>query len=439
MMTYDEVMTYFSANCKSNIGPNFQRRLVALKLLGNPEKEIPAVHVAGTNGKGSFTAMLSAILIKSGYRTGAFISPHLERYTERICIDGEEISREDFAAIFTEIITIVIPKLLADGLGHPNEFELLTIGGFLYFARKNVDIVVLETGLGGRNDPTVFGQTILSVIMPIGFDHCQILGNTIEAIAKEKAGIIKYRVPVVTAQQRPDVLTVLKKTAEANEAPLWQASRDYQLLEVGEDFQIFSLRTEHEDYPRLKLFLLGQYQLANASTVICACQCLREMGYNIDALALTEGLSAARWAGRMEYWALADGRGVLFDGAHNVDGIKALVEGIRRYYHKRPLVLLVGILADKAQEEMLRDLLGLSDCIFLTKPAEKRTENWAELAALAMKINPAAKVVSGENPREMLQKALAILPEKGVLCITGSLYLLGDLRRFLKENRENLS
>lgn len=435
-MTYEEVLAYFENNCRSNSQPDEARKKLMLSLLNHPEQKVPTVHVAGTNGKGSFCAMLSSVLTKAGYRTGTFISPHLVEYTERMTIDGCAISRADFAAILTGLLIRIVPQVLAAGFSHPNEFELLTMAAFVYFAQESVHLIVLETGLGGRTDPTNLGKTILSVIMPIGLDHCQILGDTIEKIAGEKAGIIKEGTPVLSAVQRPEAMAVLQQEALCRNAALTVVEPHWQRLWQRESGQKFSLQTRENNYPAIDIKLLGDYQLANCAVVVYAVEILQKMGYKISRQALLEGLAEASWAGRMEYWALKGERGVLFDGAHNSDGAQALAKSLQTLADKRPISLLLGILDDKDQKMMLKHLLSLTETVYVAKPAQKRAESWREVENYVQILKPTAVVVSDENSQRLAEKALGDLPYGGILCITGSLYLLGDLRRHLSQRCE---
>lgn len=409
---------------------------VMAEVLGDPQETLAIVHIAGTNGKGSCTAMLAEILEQAGYRVGIFTSPHLHSYTERIRINKELITEERFMALRHMVLDRTVPVLRERGMSGPKEFELLTMMALEYFAEEKVDIVVLEVGLGGRLDSTNIVNSQLSVIMSIGLDHCAILGSTVEAIAGEKAGIIKPQVPVVTAiQHEPGVMAVLEAAAAEKNSPLIRADQvHYQLLEHQQDGQTFDLITPDGRYEALHIKLIGQHQVENAAAVVLAAEALQKMGWRVTAEAIRQGLARTTWPGRMEYWPLQDkNQGILMDGAHNLAGVQVLTKGLESYFTGRPLVLLLGILDDKDQRDMLKVLLPYGEQVIITRPAESRAEHWRELKEMVQEIAPELPILVVDEVTAAVEKGLELLPENGVLCITGSLYLLGACRSYLKE------
>lgn len=408
---------------------------VMAEVLGNPQDELKIVHIAGTNGKGSCTAMLASVLQKAGYRVGVFTSPHLQSYTERIRINDELISQEEFIALHRAILAQVEPILWQKGMASPKEFELTAMMALAYFAREKVDLVLMEVGLGGRLDATNIVNSMLSIIMSIGLDHCAVLGGTVEEIASEKAGIIKPHVPVVAAMQREaGVMEVLKSAALSQESPLLRADEaDYHILVHNETGQIFDLSTPKRHYDGLKIPLLGKHQVENAATVVVAAEALQQMGWSITPDNIREGLAQTVWPGRMEYWPLEGKGDILLDGAHNFAGVQVLTQGLADYFAGRPCVFLLGILDDKDQRDMLKLLLPYGEQVIVTRPteAEERTVHWAELAKIIGEIAPDLPVMVIESIPEAIEKGLSLLEADGLLCITGSLHLLGECRNYL--------
>ena len=414
-MDYQSCLEYMSRSCARNVPGGFERTKRMAELLGNPQDRLSVIHIAGTNGKGSTAAAISSVLQQAGYRVGLFTSPHLERYEERIQINGELISEEAFAAVMTQLIEQVVPVLLEEGMHHPGEFELLTVAGWMYFQNKT-DFVVLEVGLGGTLDPTnIIKNPVLTVITPVSLDHCQILGNTVAEIAGEKAGILKWHVPLVTAPQQPEALNVILNAAEKLNVPV-TALRMEELVPVKTKMQ-------------------GAYQQMNCNTAMAAVRNLAER----DIIQLTEehltaGLQAAFWPGRMEYRELSDNRAILLDGAHNPAGISCLAENLRNMYADKEIVLFMSILDDKEQITMLKEILPLASAVVLTRPEhDQRAQNWKGMEQAVHELVPGCPCRLYEDYRVGLKEEVNRLMPGQILCITGSLYLLGDCRKLLHD------
>lgn len=414
-MDYEDCLRYLKTHCHTGVPGGLARTRRMAELLGDPQEQLRTVHIAGTNGKGSTAAALEAMLRQAGYRVGLFTSPHLERYEERIQINREQISARQFAEIMTRLVEEIIPQLEAEGMAHPGEFELLTVAGWLYFQGRT-DFVVSEVGLGGALDPTnVIGHPVLTVITPVSLDHCQILGDTVEQIAREKAGILKAGVPAVVAPQEPPALAVIRQRAAALSVPL-------TVLE----------RTARQP---VRTNLQGAYQQVNCRTALAAARNLAQRGLAVLTEAqMAAGLQQVDWPGRMEYIPLEADRGILLDGAHNRAGIGALAENLRTLYADREVVLLLSILDDKEQDVMLEQILPLAHTIVLTKPQyEARTQQWSALWQTVLALAAGRPCVRYADYREALRQTVRQLLPGQLLCITGSLYLLGDCRRLLPE------
>lgn len=390
------------------------RRLMAA--LGEPQHRFPVVLIAGTNGKGSTSALLAAIAQAAGYRTGLFTSPHLETVEERIRLDGVAISPEKLAAH--------LARVLAAAPAPPTYFEALTAAGFLAFAEERVDLAVVEVGLGGRLDATNVTEPMLSVITSIGWDHQEYLGNTLTAIAREKAGILRSGRPAVSWIGEPEPAGAVAQAAREIGAAYEESPDAVRILDIeplGWSGQRVRLATPVREYD-LQLALLGAHQAQNLGLAVRAAETLASLGFDrIDAGAIERGVAACRWPGRMEMLETLPGRRVLLDGAHNAAGAATLTSFLADL--AQPVDLLFGVLANKDAESMLAQLVPYVRRAVLTAPPGHRSRDPREMAARF----PAEVPVSIEpDPDLALQHALDLGGELLVVC--GSLYLLGEIR-----------
>ncbi len=366
-MTYEEALAFIHSVDWKGSRPGLSRITELCRLLGNPERSLRFIHIAGTNGKGSTSEMLSSILVAAGYKTGLFTSPYIESFNERMMIDGEEIPNEELAEITAE----VRPYALAME-DSPTEFEMITAIGFVYFKRHRCDYVVLECGMGGRFDSTnVIEHSVLSVITGIDLDHTALLGDTTAKIAWEKAGIIKPGIPVLFGEGDGEAETVIRAEAEEKGSRFVRTDfaeiHDIHADLDGTDFT-FGGRKVH-------INLHGLYQTRNTATVLTAVDLLRESGIPIPETAITEGLDAARWKARFEI--LSRKPLVIYDGAHNPQGITAAVENIRHYLtpltENGKILLLMGVLADKDYRTMIDLLSPLAERVYTVTPDNARS------------------------------------------------------------------
>ena len=431
-MNYNECICYLEEEVGFGSVPGLERIQALCDKLGNPERKLSVIHVAGTNGKGSAVAMLSAILQEAGYRVGTYTSPHLERYNERFLINGQEISDEAFAEEIT-LIKKLCGELAAEGKAVPTLFEIVTGAAFHYFAERKVDILVLEVGLGGKYDATnIVPAPLLSLIMSVSIDHTDFLGNSIEKIALEKAGIIKKNCPVVLYSQDEIVYNIMKDTAEENSATLYcpedaEISISSQTLEGT----IFSVKTNSFSWQDLNLPLLGSYQIPNCITVLEACSVLRERGLSLSESAIRNGLKKARWAGRMEICGKEPL--VLLDGAHNTDGILQLANSVNAYFNETKVTLILGVLGDKEYHKMAEVILPHADAVILTEPHSERKLDVFSLARSISEHN--GKIYTEKEIEAAFEKALSITPKDGIILCCGSLYMIGAMRTYIK-NRQ---
>jgi len=399
--------------------------------LGNLHLAVPCAHVAGTNGKGSTAAMLESILRSAGLRTGLYTSPHLERINERIRINGAEISDDEFASAWTRVHG-AIESLMASGklVSHPTFFECVTAMAFLAFADQKIDFAVYEVGLGGRLDSTNIVQPEVAVITPIDFDHENFLGHSIEEIAGEKAGIIKPNSRVVSAPQRPEAIAVIRRSAKKAGARLVEVEEAWQVEETAPPSEgrycatatSSVLGTELEIAPQLP----GRFQIQNAVTAATAARLLVGRGFQIANCAIEQGIANARWPGRLER--ISDRPAIYLDGAHNPGAARELRKFWDENFKSRRLFLIYGAMRDKAVDEIAGLLFPMAVCVILTQPQQSRAISASLLAEMTSTLAQNSVVIP--EPADALKRALSFASPDDVIFVTGSLFLVGDLRRF---------
>ena len=415
-MTYREAIEYINGVRWLGSKPGLERVSELLRRLGEPQKKLKFVHVAGTNGKGSCAAMLASVLRAAGYRTGLFTSPYLWRFNERMQLNGEPIGDDTLADVTARL------KPQAEAMAdHPTEFEMMTAAALLWYAEAGCDVVVLEVGLGGRFDATnVIEAPEVSVIMNIGLDHTEILGDTPEKIALEKAGIVKPGCPCVLYQQTAGVENVVRQVCAERGAPLRIA--DFSAIRPEFDSlegQVFTYKNEPYAIP-----LLGAHQLKNAAVAIEAAGVLREKGWRIEQDALEHGLYAVSWPARFEL--LREEPPFVVDGGHNVQCAETVADNLLRYFPDQRRVLLLGVLRDKDVAGMLSVLAPAADAFVCVTPDSPRALPAEELAEL---LRPYGKPVTacGGIP-EGVSEALAQAGDDAMVCAVGSLYMAGEVR-----------
>jgi dihydrofolate synthase / folylpolyglutamate synthase len=409
---------------------------VLAERLGRPDRAYPSVHIAGTNGKGSTAAFLESILRHAGFRTGLNTSPHLERINERIRINGEEIGDEAFAATFTRI-QLLIEQLLATAQlrAHPTYFECVTAMAFEAFARSRVEFAVFEVGLGGRLDATNILSPAVSVITPVDFDHENFLGHSLREIAGEKAGIIKPGVPVVIGEQRPKVREVIFVRAQQLGCPVIETAQafsiDHESMEKGAARACVtetSTGTSFEIAPSLP----GHFQLQNALNAVAAARLLAQRGFRIPDDAISQGVANTIWPGRLEK--LQSNPDVYLDGAHNPAAARELAAFLQQDFAGRKILLLFGALRDKAVDEIAGLLFPHVSEVIFTEPRTSRAISAARLAEIAGHHASNFTVIS--SAEQALDLALAEAAPEDAIFITGSLYLVGQLRHYWKNRAQ---
>lgn len=415
-MEIKEALDYVNGTRWRGAEASLRRIRELMSLLGDPQKKLRFVHIAGTNGKGSCAAMTASVLRACGYRTGLYTSPYLYRFNERMQVNGEMIEDE---ALCRHISAVRDKAEKMDE--HPTEFELMTAAAMLYFLEEKCDIVVLEVGLGGRFDATnVVDTPECSIIMNIGLDHTAILGGTVEEIAAEKAGIIKENCPCVLYEQKRSVMDVVAERCRELDAPLTTA--DFSAIEpVFDSLEGQAFRYKGAMYA---LPLLGAHQLRNAAVVLETVGVLRARGWRLEDGDVEHGLYATSWPGRFEL--CAEEPDFIVDGGHNPQCAETVAENLMHYFPDNKRVLLIGVLRDKDYEKMTEILAPCADEFVTVAPDSPRALSAEELAGVLSRfskpVTPCASVA------EAVDTAKELAGEDGIVCASGSLYLVGSVR-----------
>ena len=428
-MNYEEARVYLDTVAKygSVLGLDTMREL--LLRLGDPQKDLKFIHLAGTNGKGSVLAFLSTVLTEAGYRVGRYISPTLFDYRERIQVSGEYIEKEPLARLTTRIREAA-EAMGRDGLREPTAFEMETALGFLYFKEKECDLVVLETGMGGRDDATnVIDTTVLEVFTSISIDHLGVLGNNLTEIARCKADIIKEGSMVVSAHQKPEVEKVLKDIASRRQCRICMADfRKLSHVEYGFETQRFSYGEEK----KLVIHLAGVYQIENAAVAVEAVEALRSVGYVISKEALYEGMARTVWRGRFT----CIGKSPLFfiDGAHNEDAAQKLAGSLKYYFPGKKLFYIMGVFKDKEYEKVIGITAPYAGHVTAVEtPGNSRALPREELKKAWEKWN--VPVDTADTIYDGVKKNLELADEDDVIIAFGSLSFLGEVEKALNAIR----
>lgn len=415
-MTYREILSHLYALGRFGMKPGLERITALLAELGNPEEKLAVVHVAGTNGKGSTAAFLDAVLRAGGLTTGLFTSPHLISFTERFRIDGAEIDEAEVVSLARRVIAVAPPG--------STFFELVTAMAFLHFAEHRVDLAVMEVGMGGRFDATNAASGELAVITPVALDHCTWLGDSLAAIAGEKAGVIRPGRPVVSSFQEPEALDVIIERCGEGGSPLVLCGREFDATWDGDALVYRGLGV---DIPCLVPGIAGKHQAMNAACALAAAELLGRQGLTVGRDAMERGIAAARWPGRMEFFGTAPR--ILLDGAHNPAGSLALARSLADVPRRR-LILVVGVMGDKDATAILAPLLPLADEVFTVTPPLERSLPAADLAASCREQGRGRCTVAGTVADGVNRAREAAGPDDLIL-VCGSLFTVGAARAFL--------
>ena len=426
-MNYQDALAYLQGLIRFGIKLDLDRFRLLCDRLGNPQDGLKAVHIAGTNGKGSTTIMCASILRQAGYSVGTYLSPYVHDVRERVQINGRMIEKTDFAALMETIIPHL--EAVASDSGQPTEFEAKTLMAFLHFARNNVDFACVEVGMGGRFDATNVLNPLVSVITNVSLDHTDRLGETVGDIAFEKAGIIKPGRPVVTAAEG-DAWDVIQRTATERGSLVLRVGKSggptvpdvaWEAKSAG----LISIKTPKRDYEGLRLGLGGEFQYPNAACSVAAIERVEDSGFTVGEEAVRRGLAEAYLPGRLEV--LRRKPALVIDGAHNPDAASNLAEAVRSSFTYRRLILVVGMLSTHSSEDFLSRIVPLADSVFATAPDWPLARPAEEVAAQARRLCP--NVTALTPVKAAVDAALAEAGEEDLVLVTGSFYVIGEVER----------
>lgn len=449
MIAYNDAINYLYGLQKHGIKLGLEKSAKIASQLGDPHKNFPSIHIAGTNGKGSVSAMIASILTAHGFKVGLFTSPHLISFTERIKINNEQISESEVVSLTNEIRTMLQntdPELI------PTFFEFVTAMAFLYFARNSVDWAVVEVGMGGRLDATNVITPEVSVITRIGYDHKEFLGETLTEIAKEKAGIIKDGIPVISAMQEKEAEDVICRTAKERSSRLFVYGKDFSgtLKSTGLKGTFFDYSDDSCSLSDLYTPLAGEYQVSNACIAIKAgmvalkdrnALCVMRNEFKEDifypsritdyASRIKKGLASTRWHGRLEV--VSNDPMIMIDGAHNPDAAKALSEFAKKHLNDYRTVLIMGIMSDKDIAGILSPLLPIASDIIFTAPNYGRAASPERLAEYAADMGFSSKTANTVKEAIEMATSELLTPNSKLILITGSFYTIGEAMEILGE------
>jgi dihydrofolate synthase/folylpolyglutamate synthase len=420
--SYDKALSYLYDLQKYGIKFGLSSTSNLLARLGNPHVNLKAIHIAGTNGKGSTAAMLSAILTRMGMQVGLYTSPHLVKFNERFRINDQDVDDQGIMDVYLQVREVV------DEREPPTFFEMTTAMAFSLFAERGVEWAILEVGMGGRLDATNVIHPQVTIINNVAFDHQEFLGSTLGRIAREKAGIIKQGVPLITAVKQPVALAVIKERCLDLNAPCYRVGHQIKVRFRGKG--CFSYRGPKWRLENMQLPLVGRHQMLNAATALGALEVLEHVGrFHSTSAQVQEGLRKTRWPGRLEW--VSENPPILLDGAHNSAGIVSLCKALQEEYTFKRLVIVLGIMADKDLRGMLHKLAILADYIILTRPRYERAAEPESLREMAGEFASRTELV--RSVRQALKRAMGLVTSEDLIVVTGSLYFIGEVKEIQEE------
>ena len=444
-MNFEEAIQWIHSIGRFGVKPGLERITALLEHLGNPHHKLSFVHIGGTNGKGSTAAILSSILEASGYQVGLYTSPYLEAFNNRIAINGEDISQEKLVEHVKRVKPVVEKVAAVPDLGHPTEFEVVTALALDYYASLKPDLVILEVGLGGRLDATNIVTPLASVITNVSLDHTSVLGDTVEEVTFEKAGIIKDKVPVLTTASDPVVQNLLKETASQKQSPFYQVVNSYsseenyeknltfsqgiikfrqkEILAGGQRFDYSGLNATYND---LFLSLIGSYQVANAALALAIVEVLNFEGFHLNEDSVRYGLTRVSWPGRMEV--MQESPLLVLDGAHNPAAIQELSRAIKDFFKYERLVLVMGIMEDKDVKGVMGNIIHQADLLILTRPELPRAADPHVLRDKLVEEGNMPHILVELDIKQALGLALSSANEDDLVLVTGSFFTISDAR-----------
>ncbi|WP_027399269.1 bifunctional folylpolyglutamate synthase/dihydrofolate synthase [Anaerovorax odorimutans] len=433
-MTYEQLLEKIHNISRFGSKLGLERMSKLMELLSNPQNEMKVIHIAGTNGKGSVSRFLYTVLCENGYNVGLYTSPFLEKFTERIEFNGKEISQEDLVSAGEEVFSKV-EEMLFMGYESPTEFEIVTAIAFCYFYKKKVDFLVLEVGLGGRGDSTnIIENPVATAITSISFDHMEYLGDTLEKIAAEKAGILKPGVPIITNIEDKSAAFVVEKMAKEKECPYYKTSR-VRIKNLSKNIDgykfdaVVNIDGNNKQYDGLTISMIGMHQIENASCALMIIEVLRKSNIiDIDEKIVYDGMKKARQAGRLEV--INKNPYIIIDGAHNEAGAQALQSAIQDHFSGLRILMIAGILKDKDINKILEHFCKITNEFIATEPNNPRKLEAEKLCSEIIKRGKNCIAIA--NVKDVCDYIGKIKNEYDLIIIAGSLYLIGAVRGILK-------
>ncbi len=437
MIDYHQAIEYIYGLNKYGIKLGLKNISYLLSLFDNPHLKTKVIHIAGTNGKGSTAAMIFSILKAAGYKVGLYTSPHLVHFQERMRINEKLISQHDVCSLLERIKPAIDKVAKTEGYQHPTFFEVITTMAFVYFYETKVDFSIMEAGLGGRLDATNVCQSLISTISHIDYDHMDKLGSTLTEIAREKGEIIKDKTVVINAEQYPEADRVIKSIAEERQAPVYSVGQEikpypnYSDLE-GNNFKYSGIYHKFND---LHIPLVGEYQVENAAMAIAVTELLNKMDFVINEQAILNGLRDSQWPGRFEI--VQKEPMVILDGAHNPNGVAQFSKNLRKFVPDKKIVAVLGIFSDKDYQGILKNIVPFVDQIIITMANNPRATPTHILAREAGRYIHPDKIIEKTTVDAAIQESLRITEKDSVICVTGSLYTVGEAKAyFLKKEKD---
>jgi dihydrofolate synthase/folylpolyglutamate synthase len=433
IMDYKEAIKYLYNLKIYGMSLGLERIEFLLKSLGSPQENMKAIHVAGTNGKGSVCAMLSSVLSSAGYKVGLFTSPHLLEFEERIRINGEPVSKKKLCSLVDRVKPIASSMVEDHDFEHPTFFEMATAMAFSHFFDENVDFAVIEVGLGGRLDATNVISPLICVITSVSLDHTHVLGTTLGEVAREKAGIIKEGIPVICGIEQEEIIKMIEDICQKKHCQVLFSKNQggYNLKEKNVDYQVFDIHLNGSQYTDLNIPLLGEHQLKNAQIAIMSTELLKGMGMDIKEEDLREGLAKTKWPGRLQI--IQKNPTIILDCAHNPSGMKALGSVINDMFGRTKKILIIGIMRDKDIPGIVKEAGSFADLMIITKPKFERAAEPEHIQKWAKKYCEDVKII--QNVAEAVNFSKSTTEPEDVVIISGSIFNVGESMEFLYSNK----
>ncbi|MDD3631505.1 MAG: bifunctional folylpolyglutamate synthase/dihydrofolate synthase [Atribacterota bacterium] len=433
---YKKAIEYIYNLNKYGIKLGLKNITCLLSLFDNPHLKTRVIHVAGTNGKGSTSAIIHSILQNAGYKVGLYTSPHLVSFQERMVINGEYITPDEVISLLEKLKPAIDRVARTEGCQHPTFFEVITTMAFLYFSEKKVDFAIMEVGLGGRLDATNVSQPLVSVITHIDFDHMDRLGNTLAEIAGEKGAIIKQNTPVVSAGQFPDAQDVIKKIAREKKAPLYIYGEEIDATLISSQLKgnYFNYRGINNKIDNLFVPLAGDFQIENTSLAIATAELLHNIGFVIPQDDIIRGVANSKWPGRFEI--VREKPLVILDGAHNPNGVEQFIKNLKKLVPDKKIIAVLGIFQDKDYITILKNIIPQVNQVILTMADNPRATPTAVLAEEVKHYIDDESIIETNDVETAINKSFQIAREDDVICITGSLYTVGEAKAYFLEEKD---